>query len=445
MAYRLGDIVEVSIESFALGGRGVGRIDGYVIFVSGAIPGDRVAAKITKRKRFYAQARAVDLLKPSADRIFAQADHPGAPWQVLPYERQLAVKTEQVTEALTSLGGFQELPLQPIVPAVNQWRYRNKLEYSFGVDEKNQVIAGFHPPGEWRHVQAVKDCILASKRVNTVRNNIVDWVNAAGLSAFDRETHQGQLRNLVIREGRRSGEVQVRLVTTTDIDPEGIKDLVNEVEVDGLLWTQTDALAETTFGGETKLLAGVGELNEQVCGLDFAISPAAFFQTNTEMAEVLYQRVHQVAQPSKQDRLFDLCCGIGTIGLTFSNSVDEIWGLEIVSEAVRDAGVNANRNGITNASFHQGDIRTQLRGLVEQAGKPDLVVLDPPRAGFSAKVMRRIIETEAKRIVYVSCNPTTLAPNAAQLVEAGYQLDLVQPVDMFPHTPHVECITVLNR
>ena len=214
---------------------------------------------------------------------------------------------------------------------------------------------------------------------------------------------------------------------------------------DGLLWTRLDSVAETTAGGETTLLSGVERLEEQLGGLSVSISGEAFFQTNTEMAERLYALAIEYAEPKGYERLFDLYCGIGTIGLLMAPRVAELWGLEIVEDAIADAIANARRNEIDNAHFFAGDVRLAMRDLVERAGRPDVLVVDPPRAGLSQKVVRRIIEAAPKRIVYVSCNPTTLAPNAAQLVEAGYELTKVRPVDMFPQTPHIECVAQLER
>ena len=216
------------------------------------------------------------------------------------------------------------------------------------------------------------------------------------------------------------------------------------MDCDGLLWTQTEGLGESTQGGETVLLSGTPQLQETLGDLRFLISPEAFFQTNTEMAELLYGLAAEMAGLRGHERVFDLYCGIGTIALTLAARAREVVGVEIVEPAVADAIENARLNEVTNVSFFAGDIRLAMRELVERAGKPDLAIVDPPRAGLSQKVVRRIVEAAPKRIVYVSCNPTTLAPNAAQLVEAGYELKRVRPVDLFPQTPHIECVALLE-
>jgi 23S rRNA (uracil1939-C5)-methyltransferase len=434
---RRGELLTLDVDSLAYGGRGVARRDGYVVFVSGALPGDRARAEVTKAKRHFAEARAVELLRPSPDRVPDRCRHegepcPGAPWQGLDYKRQLEVKAEQVDDALRRIGDLDGFELEPIEPAGEQWRYRNKLEYSFG-ERNGEPLLGFHARGRWDRVVAVEDCLLASERGNEARNRVRDWARAAGLDAFDRRAGEGILRNLVVREGRRTGELQTRLVTSAAEIPQPPVDLHTVIE-------------GSSGGTEGPTGAiGVERLSEELDGLRLQISPFAFFQTNTEMAERLYAIAHDYAGLTGSERVFDLYCGIGTLGLTMARDAGELWGLEVVPEAVRDAERNAEANGIANARFVAANARTGIRPLLEQAGRPDLVVVDPPRAGLSQKIVRRLIECEAARIVYVSCNPTTLAPNAAQLGEAGYRLRRVRPVDMFPQTPHIECVALLER
>jgi len=435
----------LSIDSLAFGGAGVARLDGYVVFVQGAIPGDRVRAVVEKSKRAYAEARAVEVLEPSPERVEPAAAHPGAPWQVLPYARQLEAKHSQVDDALRRIGRLDAFELEPIVEAVEPWRYRNKLEYSFGTDGDGRIVCGFHAPGRWEEIVEVTDCLLASEAGNAARERVVSWCRAHRLTAFDRRTGEGFLRNLVVRESRSGGELQVRLVTSPGrLDREGLAGAAQPLG--GLMWTQLDSVAETTQGGDTELLAGDDRLEEEIGGMRMRISPHAFFQTNTEMAERLYRLALEYAQPAGSDRLFDLYCGIGTIGLLMAPRVAEVWGLEIVPDAIADAIANARLNEVDNAHFFAGDVRLALRELVERAGRPDVLVVDPPRSGLSQKIVRRIIEAGPRRIVYVSCNPTTLAPNAAQLVgDGGYSLRRVRAVDMFPQTPHIECVALLER
>jgi 23S rRNA (uracil1939-C5)-methyltransferase len=440
-----GDELELTIDSLAFGGAGVARREGYVVFVSGAVPGDRVRAVIGKRKRAYAEARAIEILEPSPDRVPPAADHPGASWQVLPYERQLQIKHDQVDEALRRIGKLDGYALEDIVPAVSPWRYRNKLEYSFGTDPSSgALVCGFHAPGRWDEILPMTDCRLASEPANEARERVVGWCREQGLTAYDRRSGDGLLRNLVVREGRRTGAIQVRLVTAPGrIDRDSL--VAAAAGLDGVLWTRQDSLGETTQGGETELLAGTERFDELLGGMRFSISAQAFFQTNTEMAEQLYELAIDYAAPRGFERVYDLYCGIGTIALSIAPRVAEVWGLELVEEAIADAIAGARANEIDNVHFFAGDVRLALRELAERAGRPDILIVDPPRSGLSQKVVRRIIETAPRKIVYVSCNPTTLAPNAAQLVEAGYALRRVRPVDMFPQTPHIECVAELVR
>jgi 23S rRNA (uracil1939-C5)-methyltransferase len=446
---RNGAELELTIDSFANGGNGVARLDGYVLFVQGGVPGDRVKAVVTKSKRDYGEARAVEVVEPSPDRIDARVAHPGASWQVLPYELQLSEKQRQVSEALERIGRFEAPPVRPIVPAVEQWRYRNKLEYSFGTDpDDGRLVLGFHRPGRWNDIDDVEDDILASDAINAVRERVKAWCREQGLSAYDRRSQSGFLRNLVVREGRRSGQLQARLVTSRgDFEKD---QFAAAADVHGVLWTQVESVAETTREGKTEVIAGKGKIDEELhtAGGDtlrFRISAEAFFQTNTEMAEVLYGVATELAGLTGRERVFDLFCGIGTIALTLSLNAGEVWGVESVEGAVANAISNARLNGVDNARFFAGDVRTAMRPLVEEAGRPDVVVVDPPRAGLSQKIVRRIVESEPARLVYVSCNPTTLAPNARQLADAGYALTAVQPVDMFPQTPHIEAVALLER
>jgi 23S rRNA (uracil1939-C5)-methyltransferase len=469
-----GDELELRIESLAFGGEGVARLGdgGYVVFVAGAIPGDLVRAVVHKRKRSYAHARATDILEPGPERIAPVAQHPGVPWQVIPYERQLQIKSAQVDEALRRIGHLDGFELQPIVPALEPWRYRNKLEYTFGHADgddaaaRPELVCGFHAPAGGNSVIAIDDCMLASERGNRARLAALRWCRAEGLTAWDRGRGRGdeaerrqrtaagadgraRLRNLVVREGRRTGKLQVRIVTTAGELEAGAlaAALADELgdSLSGVLWTRSRSLAETTAGGETELVWGDAELPERLGELELRISAEAFFQTNTEMAELLYGIVVEYAALEGWERVYDLYCGTGTIALTLAPRAGELWGIELIEPAVADAIAAAKRNSITSARFFAGDTRLALPELVERAGKPDVVVVDPPRAGLSKKVVHRIVDAAPKRIVYVSCNPTTLAPNAAELVDAGWTLRKLRPVDMFPQTHHIECVALFER
>jgi 23S rRNA (uracil1939-C5)-methyltransferase len=432
-----GELLTLDIESLAYGGKGIARRNGYVVFVAGGLPGDRVRAEVTKAKRGYAEASAREIVRESPDRLPARCDHggepcPGAAWQCLPYQEQLRHKHAQVSDALVRLGRLEAFELEAIEPATETWRYRNKLEYSFG-DRGGELVLGFHARGRWDLVVDAEDCQLASERNNARRNEVRRWATVEGLPAYDRRSGSGTLRNLIVREGRRTGQLQSRLVTSPAEIPRPPVDLHTIVES-----------SRSGTDGPTGVL-GAEYLEEELSGLRFRISHNAFFQTNTEMAERLYGIAAEMADLTGRERVFDLFSGIGALGLSLSSRAGEIWGIEMVHEAVTDAEENARLNGIENAQFRVGDARKAIRPLLEEAGRPDVVVVDPPRAGLSKKVVRRVIECNAPRIVYVSCNPTTLAPNAAQLSEAGYRVRRVRPVDMFPQTPHIECVALLEK
>lgn len=479
---RKGDRLELAVDSLAHGGAGVARADGFVVFVRGGLPGDRVIAEVTGAKKRFAEARALQVLEPGPDRVPERAPHPGAAWQCLRYDAQLAEKQRQVREALERLGGFElrvsagdpsadgghdgdgagsTLPLlEPIVaagsghddPAI--WNYRNKVEFSFGTrapEAGGGLALGYHRPGHWDVIEDVDDTVLASKRANLIRRLVRDWCEQRGLGPYDRDERFGFLRNLVVREGRRTGDTMVRLVTARaqpagGFDRDGFVASLSELDPppSSVIWSRSDDPGNATRDAADKVLAGNPYVEEEILGLRYRISPDAFFQTNSAQTERLYATAIEFAGLTGRETVYDLYCGSGTIGIAMAEHAKHIWGIEIVESAVADAIANANLNGVTNADFIAGDMRLALPDLVERAGAPDVVVLDPPRAGLSAKVVRRVLDAAPKRVVYVSCNPTTLAPNLAQLVESGYALCRVRPVDMFPHTPHIECVAVLD-
>lgn len=463
-----GETIELAIDSLAHGGAGVGRADGFVVFARGGLPGDRVRAEVTGGKKRFAEARVIEVLSPGPDRVPELAPHPGATWQALRYDAQLAEKQRQVREALERFGEFDlsetsGVVLEPIVPAGEDhddpaiWNYRNKVEFSFGTradDAGGGLALGYHRPGRWDEIDDVDDTALASERANAIRRVVRDWCEQSGLSPYDGDQHFGFLRNLIVREGRLNpaGDTMVRLVTSTaEPQPEGFN-TAGFVEAlqqfdpppTSIVWSRSDNPGNFARDCKDRVLAGDAYVEEQILGLRFRISPDAFFQTNSVQTEKLYGTAIEFAGLTGRELVYDLYCGSGTIGIALAERAKHVWGIEIVQSAVEDAAVNANLNGVADADFIAGDMRLALPALIEHAGKPDVAVIDPPRAGLSAKVVRRVLEAGAKRIVYVSCNPTTLAPNLKQMVESGYALRRVRPVDMFPHTPHIECVALLD-
>lgn len=454
-----GEIVEIDITALAHGGAGIGRADGCVVFARGGLPGDSVRAEVTLSKKRFAEARVTEVLKEGPDRVPVRAPHPGAMWQALDYPAQLAAKEAQVREALERFGEFDlsTIEIDPIVPAGEDhgdpaiWNYRNKVEFSFGLGEDGTLALGYHRPGHWDVVEDVDDVVLASERANEIRRRVKAYCIERELSPYDPDEEFGFLRNLVVREGARTGQTMVRLVTSSK-EPEFGFDTAGLVEALGTLdpqvttviWTRSDSPGNWQQRARNKTLLGKPRIEEEIAGLTFRISPDAFFQTNSAQTEKLYAAAIEFAELSGSETIFDLYCGSGTIGLTMSEHAKAVYGIEIVESAIEDATVNANLNGIVDAEFFAGDTRLVLPELIERVGSPDLVVVDPPRAGLSQKVVRRVMEAAPKRIVYVSCNPDTLAPNLKQMAESGYQVRRVRPVDMFPHTPHIETVAVLD-
>ncbi len=447
-----GEEVELRIDSLAYGGNGVGRSDGFVVFARGGLPGDTVRARVTKVKRGFAEGVVTDLLEASPARVDAPCRHFGAcggcRFQHLDYGAQLAEKERQVRDALVRIGRFPEPPLEPIVPAASIYGYRNKLEYSFATGEDGGgVELGFHRAGRWDEIVGIEECLLTTELGNAIRLAVREWAREEGLQAYDQATGKGYLRHLVAREGRNTGQALVVLVTAPGerFETGYFTDVLRRFpEVRSVHWAINDTPAEQT-NLPTKLLWGEEAIEEEILGLRFRVRPSAFLQTNTEMASQLYELAREYAGLRGDENVYDLYCGTGTIGLSLAGSASAIWGLEISEEAVACAIENAELNGIENARFFAGNVGQTIEELREEAGTPDLVVVDPPRAGLAGKALRRTGALGAARIVYVSCNPTTLASDLQVLRdEYGYELVVCRPVDMFPHTPHVESVSALS-
>jgi 23S rRNA (uracil1939-C5)-methyltransferase len=443
--------LELRIDSLAYGGNGVARLNGFVVFVRRGLPGDTVRARVTKVKRSHAEAIAVEVLEPGADRVEAPCAHypacGGCRFQDLAYERQLEAKAGQVADAMARIGGFTDLELEPAVPAESIFHYRNKLEYSF-TETPDGVGLGLHRAGRWDEVLDIEKCWLTTDVGNAIRIAVREWARAEGLSVYDQATHEGYLRHLIVREGRNTAQALVVLVTAPgrlDGEERLLEALQRLPEVRSVYHAVNDRPAEVT-NVPGKLLWGEDAIEEEILGLRFRVRPNAFFQTNTAMAEVLYSLALEYAGLTGEETVFDLYCGTGTIGLSMAREALTVWGVEASEESVACAIENAELNGITNTAFFAGEVGDSIEELHERAGKPDVVVVDPPRAGLSGKALRRIARLEPARIVYVSCNPTTLAGNAKDLVgEHGYRLERARPVDMFPHTPHIEAVALFVR
>jgi 23S rRNA (uracil1939-C5)-methyltransferase len=353
-----------------------------------------------------------------------------------------------VRDALQRLGGVGEPPLEPIVPCEPEiFHYRNKLEYSFTATPSGTAL-GFHRAGRWDEVLEVDRCWLADELGNRIRDAVRDWAREEGLEAYSQADGSGYLRHLVVRQGRNTGQALVQLVTGPGekFETGYLVDVLRRFpEVRSIHWSINESPAEVT-NLPTQLLWGEEWIEEELGGLRFRVRPNAFLQTNTAMAERLYALAGEAAGLSGGETVWDLYCGIGTIGLSLARGALTVWGIEISEESVACALENAQLNGIANAAFFAGNVGEVVEELLERSGLPEVVVVDPPRAGLAGKPLRRLGRIGAPRLVYVSCNPTTLAGDAKRLREDfGYELHRVTPVDMFPHTPHVECVALLEQ
>jgi 23S rRNA (uracil1939-C5)-methyltransferase len=444
------DELELRVGSLAYGGNGVARVDGFVIFVRRGLPGDLVRARVTKVRRSHAEAAAVDVLEPGPGRVEAPCDHVpacgGCRFQDLAYDVQLQEKETQVRDALQRLAGIAEPPLEPALAAESPFHYRNKLEYSFAPGPTGPKL-GFHRAGRWDEVLDIHECWLTTPLGNGLRDAARSWAREQELPAYDQATQRGFLRHLVVREGRNTGQALVLLVTAPGELPQEsfVRAMTRSPEVRSVYWGVNDRPAEIT-GVPARLLWGDDAIEEELCGLRFRIRPNVFLQTNTAMAERLYALAVEYAGLTGDETVYDLYCGTGTIGLVMARSALTVWGVEVSEEAVACAIENAELNGVGNAAFFAGDVGRSLEELRERAGPPHVVVVDPPRAGLTGRALRQVGGVEAPRLVYVSCNPTTLAGDVKALQETwGYTLERARAVDMFPHTPHIETVALLTR
>ncbi len=437
--------IELTVDSLAYGGRGVARYGPLVVFVSRALPGDRVRARVTKLKRRHAEARTVELLEPGPGRIPARCQHfgvcGGCAWQDLEYSEQLRHKQAQVDESLRRLGHLDGYELEPIVPAEHQFGYRNKLEFSWLSTPEGPAL-GFHRLGRWDELLAIETCHIASRR----GQRRAPGVRAVGARNRRRAVRPPQPRGLPPSPGRARGRAHLASYWPCSLPARATPRIDRLIEllppnVVGVLHAQQDSVAETTVGLVPEVIHGRDWFEERIGGLSFHVTAGAFMQTNTVMCERLYGIAIDYAAITPEDVVWDLYCGSGAIGLQAAAAgATAVYGIDISAESIAQANGNAERNGLATAEFIQGDVAREVRPLLERVPKPTLAFVDPPRAGLTARAVRRVIELAPERIVYVSCNPTTLAPNARQLVDAGYVLERVRPVDMFPHTPHIECV-----
>ena len=459
-----GDEVTLNIDNLSGDGKTVARLDGMVYFVDRAVPGDIVRARVWKVKKNFADARAVEVLTPSPFRATPKCKHfgvcGGCKWQDLAYEAQLRFKHKLVVDAFERIGGFVDPVVHPVLGCEDPYFYRNKMEFTFSnyrwlTDEEvhrkepaePEVALGLHVPERYDKVVNLEECWLQSELSAAIVNTIREVCKVWNLSVYSTETQEGYMRHLVIREGKRTGDVMVNLVTSADW-PEGM------AKLSGLLCKQfpqittivnniTTRRSMVARGEVEKVYHGPGTINEKLGEYSFRLSANSFFQTNTLQAERLYETVRTLANLTSRDVVYDLYCGTGTIAIYLSQHVDRVVGIELVASSIADAMRNAEVNRVGNCFFLQGDLKDRLttdRAWIGEHPRPTVIVTDPPRSGMHPKVVEQIVKSSPERVVYVSCNPSTQARDAKLLAGSGYVLKEVQPVDMFPHTDHVEAV-----
>ena len=458
---RRGETLELEIRDLAFGGSGIARVDGFVVFVENGLPGDRVRATVYRRRKQYAEARAAEILSPAPGRVPAPCAHVGTcggcRLQELDYGEQIRHKERQVRECLAHLGRVAAV-VRPAVAAPRLFHYRNKMEYSFGADREGALTLGLHRRGFFDRPFDLERCHIATPVSSEIVAFVRDFARGAGLPPYDLRRHTGLLRFLAVREAVRTGQVMVNVVSSEPHPAfESLAARLRErfPPVRSVLLNLTRRKAQVAVGEEERVLAGSRTIVERLHDLEFEISSNSFFQTNTEQAERLLEVALEGLALDGSETVLDVYSGTGTFTLPIARHAKEAIGIESSGVAVEDAERNAARNGIANVRFVRGEAMEELRDRFGLGGPPrstpaprpglDAVLVDPPRAGLHPGVTARLIHLGAPRLVYVSCNPATLARDLGLLTESRYRAEWVQPVDMFPHTPHIECVAVLTR
>ena len=440
----------VNISSLGSSGEGVGRVSDFTVFVNGALPGEEVKAKITEVKKTYAIGKLMEVVKASPERIKPAcpiyAECGGCQLQHISYEGQMQVKRQQVKDAMERIGHQKDLTVLPVLGAENPWHYRNKVAFPVG-KEKGKTIIGCFAQGTHKIIDA-SNCLIQDELNNDAINAVKEIIDKLGIPAYNEDTHTGVMRHVVARTGMK-GQLMVVLVTAT-------QELKRKKEIIKMLRSRLPQMVSlqqniqtyrnnVILGRETKLLWGRPTIKAKLGKFAFNVSARSFFQVNTRQAEVLYDTALEYAQLTGKETVIDAYCGTGTISLYLAQKARKVYGVEIVSPAIKDAEKNARENNVRNAEFIVGDCTKVMPRLYKQGVRPDVVVVDPPRAGCTEAVLQTFASMQPKRIVYVSCNPATLARDIEIMAKLGYKAKKVQPVDMFSHSSHVESVALINR
>jgi 23S rRNA (uracil1939-C5)-methyltransferase len=437
--------VERHIDNLAFNGKAVGQVDGKITFFDAGLPGETVRAVLTKKKARYNHARVTEILVKSPYRVEAKCRHfaicGGCVWQDLDYEKQLFFKRRQVIDCLEHIGRLPDFEVASAIGSDNQFYYRNKMEFSANADVAGGCLLGLHYRGCFDRIFNVEECLLQSSLSNEIVRWFRDFVKGRNIRPYNVVSHEGFLRFLVIREGKKTGQTMLNIVTTEGDIP-AADELCREArekfpQIATIAHNVNNAKSNIAKGEKESVILGGGFIEEELFGYKFRLYANSFFQTNTMQAEKLYGVILDLLRPQKEERLLDLYCGTGTIGVCAAKSVARVIGVECEPFAVQAARENAAWNNISNIEFHIGAVQDLLADDLFSRNI-DGIVIDPPRAGLHPKALKKIIEIKYPKIVYVSCNPATFARDAAILIQAGYRMSPVIPIDMFPHTMHIE-------
>lgn len=445
------DRLTVYIEDLTHDGNGVAKVDGYPLFVTGALPQETCEIHVMKTLKNYGFAKVVTILEPSPDRVDAPCEYfktcGGCQLQHLSYEGQLKWKQSMVENVMRRIGKI-DAPVHPTKGMEEPWRYRNKAQIPFATNDVGLPIAGFYKTKS-HDIVNMERCLIQGEEADAILENLKHKLQHFGLMPYDEKSHTGQLRHVVVRKGRATNEVMVVLVTKSkriknaDIIIEEIQKLVPNVTsiVQNINAEKTNVI----FGNETVTLWGKDKIVDTIGDVRFEISARSFYQVNPEQTEVLYKQALDYAQLTGGERVIDAYCGIGSISLFLAKKAGHVMGVEIVEQAIIDAKRNAELNGFTNTYFEAGPAEEVIPRWYKEGKEADVLVVDPPRKGCDEALLNTIIEQRPGRVVYVSCNPATLARDLRILEDGGYKTKEVQPVDMFPHTAHVECVVLLSK